>query len=225
MKKIIITICCMCLITNIAHAANSKDIAIVLKSEGEVKIRKSSPKTWNNAQKGDRLDAGDIIKTGDHSLAAIMFTDDKSLLKVRDNSSLSVRGQRDKSTISKKVTFALGQIWVKVTDQKSEFLVETPSGVAAVKGTEFYTIVDQNGNTTIFAIQGLISFKNKFGEILIQAGETALATKLTAPTVAQTDGNQLPQWGSSNNLEKEFEIEFQDSEGNTKKLKINYREQ
>lgn len=205
-----------------AIASNDKDIAVVLKSTGKVNIKRANPNKWQNAEKGMRLNSGDIVKTGENALMAIMFTDDKSMIKIRENSTLAIKGKREKSTIAKRLKFAIGQMWVKVDKQKSEFLVETPSGVAAVKGTEFYIFSDENGNTMIIAIEGIISFMNKLGEILIRAGETGLASKLTAPTVRQTDNSEIPNWGNEGDSAKMIEIEFQDSEGNKKTLKINY---
>ena len=140
-----------------------------------------------------------------------------------ENSSLIIRGERKKASITKRIKFAIGQIWVKVNKQKAGFTVETPSGIAAVKGTEFYCLVDEEGNTMVIGIKGIISLMNDLGEILIKAGETGLATKLSAPTVQQTDGSQIPDWIQGDDMEKYLEFEFQDGEGNKKNLKINYQ--
>jgi len=211
--------CCF----NFLHAEESKDVAIILKSKGSAKIRTANPDKWLEAQRGMRLNSGDIVKTGSDALVAIMFTDDKSLLKIRENSTVAIKGKREKSSISKRLKFALGQIWVKVQKQQSDFLVETPSGTAVVKGTEFYQVVDQDGNTTVIGLEGLIQLKNKLGEILVRAGETGLASKLTAPTSQKTDGADVPNWGGAEDSENYLEFEFQDAEGNKKSLKINYQ--
>ncbi|MEE4312136.1 MAG: FecR family protein [candidate division KSB1 bacterium] len=203
---------------------NDKDIAIMLKSKGSVRVRRANPKKWENGTRGSRLHSGDIIKTGEDGLAAIMFTDDKSLMKVRDNSSLAIRGERKKATISKRVKFALGQFWVKVNKQKTDLYVETPSGIAAVKGTEFYGMVSSD-STVIFGIEGLISFKNKFGEILIEAGETGVADRLNAPVIVDTEQFRVQRWADDDGSEKMLEIEFKNSEGDIKSLKLNYEEQ
>lgn len=207
-----------------AFSKDEKDIAIVLKSSGDVKVRKVNPKRWVNGRRGARLNSGDIIKTGNDGMTAVMFTDDKSLLKVRYNSSLAIRGERNKSAISKRIKFALGNFWVKVKKQKTDFYVETPSGVAAVKGTEFYGVVSSD-STIIIGIEGLISFKNKFGEILIEAGETGIADRLNAPVIVDSESIRVQRWAEDDGSEKVLEIEFKNSDGDTKSLKINYDEQ
>ena len=86
-----------------AFTSGSKDVAIILKSKGTVKIRTAKPKKWKIARRGMRLNSGDIVKTGDNALVAIMFTDDKSLLKIRENSTIAVQGKRKKASIAKRL--------------------------------------------------------------------------------------------------------------------------
>jgi len=228
MRYYIKTVLFILLAVSIFHSEvvgdNDKDIAIMLKSSGSVRVRRVNPKKWENGTRGSRLHSGDIVKTGDNGLAAIMFTDDKSMMKVRDNSSLAIRGERKKASISKRVKFALGQFWVKVKKQKTDFYVETPSGIAAVKGTEFYGMVSSD-STVIFGIEGLISFKNKFGEILIEAGETGVADRLNAPLIVDSEDLRVQRWADDDGAEKILEIEFKNSEGDIKTLRINYEEQ
>ncbi len=210
------------LIGDIVHAQNNNDVAIILKSKGEVKIRKGKAKNWNNGVQGFRLDSGDLLKTSENSLAAIMFTDDKSLLKVRDNSTLAIRGKRTNSSIAKRIGCTVGNFWINVTKQNTKMIVETPSGVAAVKGTQFYGIVDAEGNTQIIVIEGIVQLMNKLGEILIHAGQTGKVTKNGAPLVFTTDPNSFLDWANDDRGAKELQFEFQDSDGNKKNLKIRY---
>ena len=114
------------LIAGSIQAQSNDDVAIILKSKGKVKVRKEKIKNWYDGIRGFHLDSGDIVKTYEQSLAAVMFTDDKSLLKVRDNSTLAIRGKRTNKTISKRISCTLGNFWIKVSKQKSKLLVETP---------------------------------------------------------------------------------------------------
>lgn len=222
-KAITAIILCLFGASSVLFSDEAKDIAIILKTKGTVKIKSTNPNNWKEARQGLRLTSGDVIKTGDDASTAVMFTDDKSLMKIRENSTVSIQGKRDRSSISKRIKFALGEMWVKVTDQKSSFLVETPSGVAAVKGTEFYTLIDQEGNMIVIGIEGIISLMNKLGEVLIRAGETGLASRLSAPSVRKSSGSEIPNWGNENQeTGNSLEFEFQDVDGNKKTIKINY---
>ncbi len=201
---------------------SNNDVAIVLKSKGNVKVKKDATKKWSNGDRGLRLDSGDIVKTYENSLAAIMFTDDKSLLKVRDNSILAIRGKRTKNSISKRIACKFGNFWININKQKSKMIVETPSGIAAVKGTEFYGIVDSEGNTLIIVIDGIVQLINKLGEALAKAGQTGKLTKDAAPEVFKTDPSTIPNWADDDKGSNELKFEFQDSDGNKKNLKIIY---
>jgi hypothetical protein len=94
--------------------------------------------------------------------------------------------------------------------------------MATVKGTEFYTIVDKNGNVKIICIKGLIAFANKLGQILIKSGETGVASKGKAPEKYKTDISDLPTWANEGDDGKTLEFEFEDADGNKKVIKINY---
>jgi hypothetical protein len=222
MKKLINIFCISILLSNVLYAQTDKDVALILKSNGKVHVRKENINRWQNGVNGFRLDSGDIIKTYDKSLAAVMFTDDKSLLKVRDNATLAIRGKRTDKSITKRIICTLGNFWIKVSKQKSRLLVETPSGVAAVKGTEFYGVVDSDGNTTIIVIEGIVQLMNKLGEALVKAGQTGRLNKGQPPEVSPTDPNDKLNWAKDDQDGSELQFEFQDSEGNKKNLKIIY---
>ena len=219
---IIISFSFFLLITGSLQAQSNNDVAIILKSKGKVKVRKEKIQKWGDGKRGIRLDSGDIVKTYEQSLAAVMFTDDKSLLKVRDNSTLAIRGKRTKKTISKRIVCTLGNFWIKVSKQKSKIQVETPSGVAAVKGTEFYGVVDSDGNTMIIVIEGIVKLMNKLGEALVNAGQTGKMTKGQPPEVSPTDPKDVQNWAEEDNSTNELQFEFEDSDGNKKNLKIIY---
>jgi hypothetical protein len=223
LNKFLIILGLICVLPcDFIYGQNDKDVAIILKAKGNIRIRKGASKRWNIGNQGSRLDSGDILKTQENSLAAIMFTDDKSLLKVRDNSTLAIRGKRTNNSIAKRISCTLGNFWLKVTKQNTKMIVETPSGVAAVKGTEFYGIVDAEGNTQVIVIEGIVQLLNKLGQVLVKAGQTGKLTKNGAPVVFDTDPNSFFPWAYEDQGSKELQFEFQDSNGNKKNLKIFY---
>ncbi len=218
----------LCLLTlvlafSLVQADNAQDVALILKAAGQVRVKKTKPNQWQNGTRGLRLDSGDIIKTYNKSVASVMFTDDKSLLKVRDNSVLAIRGQREKKSITKRIFCTLGNFWVKVQKQNSQLSVETPAGVAAVKGTEFYGVVDSDGNLTIIAIEGIVELINKLGQIFVEAGETGKMSKDKEPIKYDTPPDEKQDWGEEENGENELKFEFQDNDGNKRELKIEYK--
>ncbi|MBN1540936.1 FecR domain-containing protein [candidate division KSB1 bacterium] len=198
-----------------------KDIALVLKVKGEAQVKLNS-RPWQSLQKGSRLSSGTEIRTGHDALVALVFTDDKSMMKIRQDSQVLLKGQRDQNQIRKQIAVDLGAIWARITPGGAGFRMETPSGVAAVKGTEFYGIVGPDGVTIIIGIRGLIELFNETGSVLVGAGQTGTATKDQIPELQMTQ--QLDNWAEEDNLVRELEIEFQNEKSETKTLKIRYRE-
>lgn len=201
----------------------AKDVAVIIKAQGNVQINKSSDGQWQIASRGGRLDASNQVRTGDASLAALVFTDDKSMLKVRSNSTVVINGTRQQNRVAKSIYMEAGELWAKVTKGRSEFRVETPSGVAAVKGTEFYGILDSAGNLFIFCIDGIVELFNRLGRELVERGYTGRCSANEAPETSLTDPNELPDWGQDTDEGGEIEIEFQDEGGNKKRMKIRYQ--
>jgi len=221
-KKLWLFVALLFFVADALFSQEAKDVAIVLKSSGKVTVKDVATKKWKNSQRGERLDSGDIVKTEENAFAAIMFTDDKTMLKVKDNSMLAIRGKRENNSVSKRIACSLGNFWLKVKKQQTELLVETPSGVAAVKGTEFYGVVNEDGSTMIIAIEGLVQLMNKFGEQFVKAGQTGTMSKGESPKVAQSAPGAKPDWGGDDEDENELILEFEDANGNKKQLKIKY---
>jgi hypothetical protein len=53
--------------------------------------------------------------------------------------------------------------------------VQTPSGVAAVKGTVFVVRVDAQGNTTVLTFEGAVDFFNDAGLVSVERGRKVSA--------------------------------------------------
>ena len=66
----------------------------MLKTKGRAELNKQGIRTWFHRKKGVRLEIGEKIRTDDNSLAALVFTDDKSQLKIRSNSSVTIKGPK-----------------------------------------------------------------------------------------------------------------------------------
>ena len=202
-------------------------IAVTTKVFGNVEIFKKKGSSVELKQ-GSILSIGDQIKTSRGSFAAIIFIDDRSILKIKENSILTLNGQRKRGSISKEINLQGGSLRAQVTDQnRKNFTIESSVSVASVKGTDFWFINDNdNGQDFIHGLEGLIELTNKNSGISvdIEAGITGfsnidgnLQTKKTDPKILPAD--EVDPETKTNSIE----IEFLDSTGKKKKLIINYR--
>ncbi|NIR50467.1 FecR domain-containing protein [candidate division KSB1 bacterium] len=202
------------------YADDDKDVALMLKTVGQVELNKQGKKSWISARRGARIHSGEQVRTGDKSLAALIFTDDKSQLKIRSNSNVTINGKREKKSIIKKLTLGFGELWAKITNQETSMRVETPSGVATVKGTEFNALFD-NENFIVFVRQGLVEIFNQFGSMLLRANEMGRIRRGSPPERLQGNPDEIFDLSGEDESLK-LEIEYEDPEGNKKKLIIDF---
>lgn len=177
MNKINNILICLLLVTLLvvnANAAGSKAIALTLKVQGDVQLRKAETEEIIPLKFGTPLDDGDWIKTLGEAYAVLIFTDDKSQIKLRENTEVVIEGKRDEnSNIAKRISLEVGDLYAKIEKQRGSMQVATPTSVASVKGTEFWVIVLEDGTSFVVNLEGLIEMVNRLsGQIVeIKPGE------------------------------------------------------
>lgn len=132
--------------------------ATIMKASGEANLyRKSEPEFPVSAEVGMGINIGDAIRTGESGYAAMVFSDDKSMLKIRKNSEIII----EEIFSSRAVKMNSGRILIKVTSGITKtYRVETPISVASVKGTEFWVISSPEYGDRFYGIEGLVEIIN-----------------------------------------------------------------
>ena len=75
----------------------------------------------------------DTIRTGDDGFAIYIYLDDKSLIKVHNNTEVFVHGERSRRSILKQLRVKDGTVKFDISKQETdEFTVITPTSVASV---------------------------------------------------------------------------------------------
>jgi len=195
-------------------------VAVVIKAKGDISIKNAVSGKSLTAKRGTRLFDGDKISTGKKGRLAVKFLDDNSLLRIRPNSTCTINAKTEKSSVTKNIFVEVGTIFSKITRQKSSFSVTTPTSVASVKGTIFWTVQKFKGSTQYFGKEGTVEVSNDAGSALMQKDETATVTsKNSKPIVTKTKPGEGPSLDDSD-APDEFEFEFQDESGNKKLLKF-----
>ncbi|MDI6807684.1 MAG: FecR family protein [Candidatus Eisenbacteria bacterium] len=216
-------IICIQLSPHESSAGEPKAIALVMKATGNVKLKRANPGEWFVPKKGEILDGGDLLRTGEDGFAAVLFQDDKSLVKISSNTELVVNGERQGKAVSKRLWVGAGDLWAKVTKTEgTRFEVETPTSVASVKGSEFYEEVAENGFSSLICIEGEMEFSNDYGSVTVKPGMIATSTGNEAPGLRPVVQGETPGFGAEEGAvtEEEIRIEYKDSQGNIKELII-----
>jgi len=202
-------------------------IAVATKVQGKVDFTHDGNSKKIVLKQGTILDDGDKIYTGASGFAAVVFIDDKSMIKIKADSELEITGKRSAAAISKQINIANGTIRAKVTKQrKGEFVVQTPTSVASVKGTDFWVYSDPISGDQLYGIEGLVSFTNLItGESIdIPAGFTGNSTPDGTLSSGETDPGSVPEDPdeSPGASESVLRINFTAPDGTQKVLVIHY---
>ena len=199
-------------------------IAVATKVIGSVEFvrGKDFPKSLNT---GHIIESGDMVTTGKGGFVAMLFIDDKSALKIKENTEVIISGNKKNRAIAKQIGLKGGTIRAQIGKQQNRgFDVQTAVSVASVKGTDFWVISDKNNGDSIIGIEGVIQLTNKIsGNIIdIPSGITGLSTKDGKLQSYKTDPKTIPQDPSGKGGNQKLRIEFKDASGKKKALVIEY---
>jgi hypothetical protein len=132
--------------------------ATILKSVGTVLIKPSGENDFNViAETGMGLHVGDAVMTSEDGYVAVIFTSDKSLVKIRKNSEVTIREDLSNKTVK----ISEGRLLAEVTPgTKGTFRIETPTSVASVKGTSFWSVISKQFGDRFYGVQGNVNVLN-----------------------------------------------------------------
>ena len=176
----------------IIHAQET--IAVVVQVKGEATVYRIDGEGGETVNRGTRLQTGDRLITGSNTHVALRFIDDASLVRISSISTCVIEGTRENNQILKNVYLEAGTILSKITDQKGQYKVITPTSVASVKGTEFITVQSDNPGTYYYGNEGEVEISNEAGTVLLRVGFTVYVASDNTPPVIHTDivsGDQL----------------------------------
>jgi ferric-dicitrate binding protein FerR (iron transport regulator) len=208
-------------------SASSK-IAIAIKVKGDVSVVYKGLSTGQLLKPGSPLNNQDKIQTGKNGFAAIMYLDDKTVVKMLGNSDLTVLGNRSGNQINKSLDIKYGKIAAAIAPQKgNEFRIATPTSVASVKGTRLAIDSDPATGDSFTLLEGLIEVTNSItGEsIEVEEGETAVSTPEGSLEVHETTDEDMEGFEEAG-LEvptQELRFEVEDENGTIKEIIIQFQ--
>ncbi|MDP1767143.1 MAG: FecR domain-containing protein [Methylotenera sp.] len=164
--------------------------AQVLLVYGDVLVTSAPASEKRKVQKGDFLTQGDTLETGKNSLAKLLFADGSNM-DIQPNSNLSIQASYKfvgKETYVTHLKLVKGRTEVTANPEHvvgNTLQVETPSAIAAVRGTHFR--VGAEGDIALQeTLDGRVAFSaaenGVVQEILISKGYGSVAEKGKAPS-------------------------------------------
>ncbi len=216
-KLIVIILCSQFLLS-------ATKIAVTTKVSGKVSIEAFGKKGFSNLKAGTIISDGDRIMTGPDGFAAIIYIDDKSVVKVKENTELIVKGTRKTGSINKQVDIDTGTLRAQINKQrKGDFVVQSATSVASVKGTDFWFITDPVNGDMIIGLEGLVNLMNlSSGESSdVGAGTSGSSTPDGNVETSDTNPDDIPDDPDNEDAPgTQIEIELEGPDGEVKTLLI-----
>ncbi|MCF7805829.1 MAG: FecR family protein [Candidatus Marinimicrobia bacterium] len=154
----------------------------LLKKNGDVTIKRADEVAYSDAiEVGDTVTGGDSLKTGEDGFAALLFRDDKSIIKVRPKSLFTLISQEEVDAEVREIRMERGKILLEVTGSGGvTYQLATSTSVASVKGTSFWTVSDGQGNDRFIGLDGTVEIVNTVSGDTVQLHENE--TVISSPS-------------------------------------------
>ncbi|MBF0273114.1 MAG: FecR domain-containing protein [Magnetococcales bacterium] len=175
------------------HAASPPDgpAARILVSTGEVQVQSRGQQGNKALERGSLLYSGDTVITGAHGETQLQFVD-KMIMSLYHDTRFAIdayhfaaQDPNDHKAQFSLVSGAMHILTGLIGKQKpQEFQMRTNLGTLGVRGTEYYTALDNGLNVTV--VSGVVILSNLNGSLEIQAGQSGLIRSSTmAPQISQ----------------------------------------
>ncbi|NQU28341.1 MAG: FecR domain-containing protein, partial [Candidatus Marinimicrobia bacterium] len=168
---------------------SAETIARLVKASGTVRLKQVTASEFNIlAKPGMRIGNGDVIRVESASFAVVLYLDDKSIIKIKENSQFQFVDSENTRTIDLEIGTLINE--VRKENRSKTFRIQTPTSVASVKGTIFGVIVDASGIDQFYGQEGLFEVFNLVSgqTVAVGPGQKALSSPtgnvISAPAAA-----------------------------------------
>jgi len=178
-----------------APAQAQEATAEIANLDGKGEHRQVSERSWRAATVRQKLFPTNYVRTLDMSKMTIKYADGAGQ-QIGPNSEVQVLGRVASGANGIKLNG--GKTWMQSNAPARPLVIETPSALAAIRGTDWEMIVDADGRTTVSVFTGVVELSNALGSVSIAANEQAEARVGQAPVkLTLVVSRDRIQWVSS----------------------------
>lgn len=168
--------------------------AIISELSGKVQVLKPAVGEFTQAELATFLEVNDQVLTGDDGRVKIDLSDG-TIIRLSPLSNFVLRQieTTDQGTLTR-LQLNIGRLWIILNG--GELYVDTPSGVASVRGSYLHVWVDPIKEfTNITCLEGICSLENNGRTVSLVAGETADVEGLGAdPNAGHMSHTDVAEW-------------------------------
>jgi len=157
----------------------SERIARIVSIQGTVDVRKDGSMEWREGRLDDLLCAGDIIRVGERSRAAVVLEESETIVRLDQLTTTTLQAPREKGM---SIIEMISGVMHFLSRVPRTLKVITPYVNASVEGTEFVVNVAE-GQTTVTVLEGRVVAANEAGSVTLRDGQSAVAAAGSAPVM------------------------------------------
>ena len=160
---------------------------------GKVDAKQTSSADYAPAENGLTLQVGGEALTGDDGRARLDFSDG-TILRVGPSSHFILNSmQSNQNGTDTKISLDAGSLWILLSTGSLE--VETPSGLASVRGSYLHVEILEDNKVRITCLEGDCTLGNGAGTVNLVAGQAAVVVNANeAPQMENMTEEDFNQW-------------------------------
>ena len=153
-------------------------VAKVVSVQGTVEVKKVGEARWQPVELNDTYCPGDEIRAGENSRANLALINE-AVLRLNQNTSMTLGEFKEEQTSLVDLFKGAAHFFSR---KPRSLEVQTPFAIAGVRGTEFFIEV-QEEQTFLSIFQGEVLAQNKYGQLTVTSGQSAVAERGKAPAM------------------------------------------
>jgi hypothetical protein len=155
-------------------------IAVLSDFRGDVRVARSAlPNNFARVVKNVELAADDLVRTL-NGRATVTFDSDQSVITLTEGTTIQVQQQVRGQTITRRVTQYIGSIWFRIQRVTgTQTTLQTPTAVAAIRGTEGTQDVPNDNESTHALNEGVVRLTEVVSQqsVTIRSGQRVTAIR------------------------------------------------
>ncbi|MEO7741728.1 MAG: tetratricopeptide repeat protein [Usitatibacter sp.] len=188
----------LCALPIAAFAQPAAEI-VSLKGKGDYSL--SPAGGWTPAKVQQRVDPGTWLRTQQDSKMSLLLADQTNAA-IDANTTLQVKVADGGAARKSIVDFQKGKGRFETRTPTRSFSMATPTGLAAIRGTEWVVEVEDDGRSSFTVVEGEIDISNDQGSLSVGADEQGVLEKGRAPYKRRVqNARERVQWVSSFTIE------------------------
>lgn len=161
----------------VASTAQAQTVATIDSAEGEVVVKLAAGSEFKPAAVGNTLAEADVIRTGRHGRAGIVF-EDGFLLRLAENTTLQLKARPGEK--GQQLNIDQGKAYFFSREPKELPVIASPAVTTAIRGTEL-AIEVTSAATTVSLLDGAVECYNDHGRVALRDGEQSTTQLGQAP--------------------------------------------